>query len=344
VKRERSRLVALATLAVSGAMVLGLSGTASAIFDNEDGYSYTQPGAELVMPYDTTDNDLIPPGPARVSFLTASNISDRDVTTHWIFWNDSCDEEVNFSICLTENDTVVVDPRNMSALGADNEKVGPEISLRDVKGVVTVIAYETDEDCSPFNDLESQIIADDSIVGAFTFADTDVGYSFGNDAFALGTDSLGEVEVPEPSIGNDFEFALQIFNPIAVETSVAVLTHLEEHSSGIVVPSSGSLRFHTEFVDTTEIPVSLPDVTVSCTKFFTLSGGNKPIIPPTTTIDTSGIVRLFPAGGLVNGDDYLYGIVGQAIERFGASASVKVEQVEGSPSPAFVDGTAQGLF
>jgi len=127
---------------MAGAMVLGLSTTSSAVFQYEDGYSYTQPGAELVMPYDTDAG--------RVSFLVASNISGRQVTTHWIFWNESCNEEVNFSICLTPNDTVVVDPRNMQAMGPNNEVMGPEISLENVKGVVTVVAYETNESCAPF--------------------------------------------------------------------------------------------------------------------------------------------------------------------------------------------------
>ena len=342
VKRERSWLVALA---IAGAMVLGLSGTSSAVFQLDDGFSYTQPGAELVMPYDTTEG--------KETFLVASNIGSEDVSTHWIFWNETCSEEVNFSICLTQNDTVIVDPRNMHGVGPDNEQVGPDISLDEVRGVVTVIAYETDEDCSPFGDFSSPIFADDSIVGAFTFADVGVGYSFGNDAFALG--AVGStIQVPEPgdfdpADGNcvapfpggdqcDFEFAIQTFNPNTVEASVVVLTHLEEDPGDAVVPASGTMRFATSFVDTTEIPVSLPDTTVSCTEFYSIAGD---IIPETTTVSTSGIIRLQPVAGLTNGEDYLYGIVGQAVDQFGASSSLKVEQVEGSASGAFVDGAAQ---
>lgn len=338
-KRERSWLV---VLAMAGAMVLGLSEDSSAIFDYDDGYSYTQPSAELVMPYDTLNNDLLPPSPARVTFLTVSNVSDRQVSTHWIFWSEDCAEVVNFSICLTPNDTVVVDPRDMGAMNAANERIGPDISLEDVRGVATVIAYETDDNCSPYSSTTP--IAGESIVGSFTFADIDAGYSFGNDAFGLGTDSSGAVQVPEPDIGEDnFEFAIQTFDPTSVPNSLAVLTHLTEASDNTVRPAaSGSLRFFTSFVDTVEIPTSLPDTTVRCTEFYTIDEDN-PLIPAATTVETSGIIRLQPAAGLTPGEDYLYGIVGQAAGSLGASSSLKVEQVS-SASPAFVDGMDSGLF
>ena len=89
------------------------------------------------------------------------------------------------------------------------------------------------------------------------------------------------------------------------------------------------------FIDTTEIPTSLPDITVGCTEFYSITGD---LIPDTTTVGTSGIVRLQPYRGLANGTDYLYGIVGQAIGDVGASSSIKQEQVEGSASAAFIDG------
>ena len=49
----------------------------------------------------------------------------------------------------------------------------------------------------------------------------------------------------------------------------------------------------------------------------------------------SGIVRLVPVSGLGD-DDYLYGVVGEAIGPFGASSSVKAHYV-GSASKAFLD-------
>lgn len=329
--KERSWLFALVA---AGAMVLGLSDTSSAGFANDDGYSYTQPGAELVMPYDTEEG--------RVTFLVASNISGRLVTTHWIFWNESCNEEVDFSICLTPNDTVVVDPRNMQGIDANNEAVGPAISLSGVKGLATVIAYESDGDCTPYGaeGEDEYPIADNALVGSFTFADTNNGYSFGNDALALGIDG-GVVQVPEPASGNDYEFVIQTFNPDSVDASLVVLSHLREWSDDTVRPSALPIRLSTNFVDTTEIPTSLPDTTVSCTEFYSISDN---LIPAATTVSTSGILRMQPQAGLTAGTDYLYGIVGQAISAYGSSSSVKVEQIPGSASPAFIDGTDSGLF
>ena len=230
----------------------------------------------------------------------------------------------------------------MQAIGRDNEGIGPEISLTGVRGVATVVAYETDDECAAFTSSSS--IAYDAIVGSFTFADTVDGYSFGNDALALGTIG-GAVQVPEPDVGNDYEFVVQTFNPSTVEASLVVLTHLEEQASdGTVIPAKGQLRFSTNFVDTTEIPTSLPDTTVSCTSFYSVAGGDNSLIPAATTVETSGIIRLQPQSGLTNGDDYLYGIVGQAVVAYGASSSVKVEEVPGSASPAFIDGMDNSLF
>ena len=48
------------------------------------------------------------------------------------------DELADFSICLTLNDTVVVDPTNARLLGAGNREQGPLINLTGRKGIVTV--------------------------------------------------------------------------------------------------------------------------------------------------------------------------------------------------------------
>lgn len=320
-KHERSWLVALVA---TSAMVLGLSEANAAGHLFPEGRSYTQPGAELVMPYDTDEG--------RVSFLTVSNVAGEQVSTHWVFWSETCDLEGEISICLTPNDTVIVDPRNMSEINRDNEPVGDPVSLDGVKGIVTVVAYETDEDCAPATDTP---IVDDSILGSFTFADTDDGYSFGNDALALGTEN-GSVAVPAPEDGNDYEFIVQTFNPATVEASLVLLAHLRENAeTGTVGPSNANITLATSFIDTTEIPTSLPDITVGCTEFYSITGD---LIPDTTTVSTSGIIRLEPYQGLANGTDYLYGLVGQAIADIGASSSIKQEQVEGSASGAFVDG------
>lgn len=330
VMRERRFLVALALVS---AIVMGSAGTSSAILE-DDGFSHTQPAAELVMPFDAREG--------KATFLLVSNIAGTSpsggaqVTTHWTFWSETCNELANFSICLTLNDTVVVDPTNARALGPNNEELGPIINLTGERGLVTVTAYETNSNCGDWSQT-GRILKDDAIVGTFTFADTTVGYAFGNDAFGLGLDFDGDaVELPDSTVVNSY--SVQAFDPTSVEASVVVLSHLREQSVGQVEPNPASIRFATTFLDTLEIPTSLPDQTVGCVKFTTISSTDTAagLIPETVDVTTSGVIRLDPISGF-GPNDYLYGIIGQAVGPFGASSSAKVTRQEPSASRAFVD-------
>jgi hypothetical protein len=336
VMRERRFLVALAMVS---AIVMGSAGTSSAILD-DDGFSHTQPGAELIMPFDATEG--------KATFLLVSNINGTStfggaqITTHWTFWSETCDELANFSICLTLNDTVVVDPTNARSQGPTNEDQGPIINLTGKRGLVTVTAYETNSTCGDFSQ-NGEVLVDDAIVGTFTFADTEVGYAFGNDAFALGLNFEGTaVELPDSGIVDSFN--IQVFDPTSVEASVVVLSHLREQSAGQVEPNPATIRFGTTFYDINEIPTSLPDQTAGCVKFTTISseGTTAGLIPPTVDVTTSGIIRLDPISGF-GANDYLYGIVGQAVGPFGASSSAKVDLTEPSASRAFVDAPSSLL-
>ncbi|HEY8516876.1 MAG TPA: hypothetical protein VIS07_15310 [Candidatus Binatia bacterium] len=334
VMRERR---ILAALAMASAFVLGTAGTSSAQILPlvEEDFSHIQPAAQLVMPFDATEG--------KESFLIVSNIGGTSpaggpqITTHWTFWSSNCNELANFSICLTLNDTVVVDPTNARAIGPDNSEFGPVINLTGQRGLVTVTAYETNNVCGDFSSTGAQLI-DNAIVGTFTFADTSVGYAFGNDAFGLGLDVTGtRVELPESGIVDSFN--IQTFDPTSVEASVVVLSHLREQPVGQVEPSNAAIRFATTFYDINEIPTSLPDQTVGCVKFTTVSsepGGPAGLIPANINVTTSGIIRLEPVAGFTP-TSYLYGIIGQAVGPFGASSSTKVLYQEPSASRAFVD-------
>jgi len=330
VMSERRILVALA---LTSAIVMGSANTSSAIID-VDGFSHTQPAAELVMPFDATEG--------KATFLLVSNINGTSpsggaqVTTHWTFWSETCDELANFSICLTLNDTIIVDPTNARSVGPDNQDQGPLINLTGKRGLVTVTAFETNSTCGDFSQTGS-ILRDDAIVGTFTFADTEVGYAFGNDAFGLGLNETGTaVELPESGLVNSYN--IQVFDPTSVQASVVVLSHLREQAVGQVEPNPANIRFFTHFYDTLEIPTSLPDQTVGCVKFTTISseGGVAGLIPDTVDVTTSGFIRLDPAAGF-GANDYLYGIIGQAVGPYGASSSAKVDLAEPSASRAFVD-------
>lgn len=331
VMRERRFLVALAAVS---AIVMGSASTSSAIL-GDDGYSYTQPGAELVMPFDATEG--------KSSFLLVSNIAGTSssggaqVTTHWTFWSETCDELADFSICLTLNDTVVVDPTNARSLTAGNEEIGPLINLTGKRGIVTVTAYETDRTCADFHASGARL-ADDALVGTFTFADSTVGYSFGNDAFGLGLNDAGTaVILPESSIVDSYN--IEVFDPTSVEASVVVLSHLREQATGQVEPNSAPIRFATTFLDINEIPTSLPDQTAGCVKFTQIAADTNTLIPPTVSVTTSGVIRLHPISGF-GPNDYLYSIVGQAVGPYGESSSAKVKLGEPSASRAFVDAPA----
>jgi hypothetical protein len=333
VMRERRFLVALAMVS---AIVTGSAGTSSA-FIGDDGFSHTQPGAELIMPFDATEG--------KATFLLVSNINGTSpsggaqISTHWTFWSETCDELANFSICLTLNDTVVVDPTNARAQGPNNETAGPIINLTGKRGLVTVTAYETNSVCGDYSQT-GQVLVDNAIVGTFTFADTEVSYAFGNDAFALGLNFEGTaVELPESAFVDAYN--LQVFDPTSVEASVVVLSHLREQAVGQVEPNPAAIRFATTFYDINEIPTSLPDQTAGCVKFTTISseGTTTGLIPPTVDVTTSGVIRLDPISGF-GPNDYLYGIVGQAVGPFGASSSAKVTIGEPSASRAFVDAPA----
>jgi hypothetical protein len=337
VMRERRFLVALALVS---AIVMGSAGTSSA-FLADDGFSHTQPAAELIMPFDVTTG--------KSTFLLVSNIGGTSsgsggaqITTHWTFWSETCDELADFSICLTFNDTVVVDPTNARSQGPDNGDLGPLINLSGKRGLVTVTAYRTDATCADFTH-NGRVLTDDALVGTFTFADNTLGYAFGNDAFGLGLDPAGTaVELPDASVVGAFD--IQTFDPTAVNASVVVLSHLRQQSTGPVTPNSSSIRFATTFLDTLEIPTSLPDQTAGCVKFTQVeSTADTPgLIPTTVSITTSGLFRLSPIAGFGPGD-YLYGIIGQAVGQFGASTSAKVTLHAPSASRAFVDAPASLL-
>jgi hypothetical protein len=336
VMRERRFLVALALVS---AIVIGSAGTSSA-FLADDGFSYTQPAAELVMPFDATEG--------RSSFLLVSNIAGTSssggaqITTHWTFWSETCNELADFSICLTLNDTVVVDPTNARAQGANNDPLGPLINLTGKRGLVTVTAYQTNTACSDFTHT-GRILTDNAIVGTFTFADIKAGAAFGNDAYGLGLDDAGTaVTLPDSSVVSSFN--LQTFDPTTVDESIVVLSHLREQSAGPVIPNNSAINFSTTFLDTLEIPTSLPDVTVGCVDFTTVgsTATSTGLIPPTVAVTTSGVIRLHPVSGF-GPTDYLYGIVAQAVGQFGSSTSAKVNVGLPSASRAFVDAPSSLL-
>ena len=313
--RRVERLVA--SLMAASALSLGLASSALALQD--DNSSLTQPATELVMPFDNSYG--------KSSFLIVSNphASSAEiaaVSTHWTFWNANCQELANLSICLTTNDTIVVDPTNMSAVGPDNKLSGPTVNLTGERGIVTVTAYQTDKYCGDWDQTGRQL-AKSALVGTFTIADTNLGYSFGNDALGLFSEN-NYVDLPT---GNVRRYVLQALNPQpvpGVETESLVITSwLIIDKNGLAVPSDDGKQFWMTHHDNLEIATSLPDVEVGCVEFNSIaSAGKQPLVPNYVQINSSGILSLWPKEA---SDGYLFAIVGQAVGQFGASSRAKIE-------------------
>src|SRR5262245_61283812 len=69
------------------------------------------------------------------------------IITHWTFWSDACAHLADFEVCLTLNDSVVIDVSDMGGIGAGNERLASRFDLTGYRGEFTIHAYETDERC-----------------------------------------------------------------------------------------------------------------------------------------------------------------------------------------------------
>ncbi|MFM7144507.1 MAG: hypothetical protein ACKO2K_21600 [Alphaproteobacteria bacterium] len=306
--------ISMGAVAVAAALVC--SGEARAANS-----SLSQPSTELVMPFDVTSG--------KASYVIVSNPhasspgGGAKITTHWVFWGEDCNELADYSICLTERDTIVVDPTNMRSVDENNQENGPTINLSGKRGVITVTAYETDANCRPFNQT-GEVLSTDGIVGTFTVADTVTGYSFGNDAYGLNTDASGySVELPRHPTSSAGRYVLQTLNPKTLDASFVALTHLQIVDR-VAEPKDENATYTAAFYDNLEIATSLPDIKLDCLEFRYLAGNTPSLIPDYATPDSSGILTLTPDTGS-DDNDFLYAVVGEAVGVFGASSSGKVQ-------------------
>jgi hypothetical protein len=300
--------------------------------------SRTQPATALLMPFDATEG--------HTSFLLVSNIAGTSsenpgaVITHWAFWSDSCAHLVDVNLCLTLNDTVVVDPRNVQGMDADNAPVGPAADLSGNRGFVTVTAYETDADCADPSDT----LVRSAIVGSATLAITESNAAYGFNAVGLFTDPTGTfVDLPDfllsPDGGTGY-LALQAINPETLTDSQVILIGVAEETGdlpGEVGPIGGTVTASSAYYDTLEVPTSLPDVTFTCAEFGSLiPGAEGGLIPDFVSLISSGVFRLtdIRVGNTPVGiDTFVYGFIGQSLEGFGAGFSAKYEVGEDEVVP-----------
>ena len=309
----------LGVAAVALTVVMAGPTRADALVD--DPYtSFTQPANALVMPFDATED--------WVSFMIVSNIAGTSqagggdilgVTTHWAYWSDSCEHLVDVWVCLTLNDTIVVDPGDVSAIDVGNTQIGPRTDLTGQRCFVVVTAYETDEICSD-GTLRGFIPVDNAIVGSATRANTSIGYSFGNDAIGLGLDAGGDYTELPSGTGDNVD--ILTLNPTSVDASSVAFISLEERSGSgdagdvEVGPNTASLTANLVLYDNLEIPTSLPDHRIQCADFTSMVPGAG-LIPNSISVDSSGFLRL---KNLNNQDgEFVYAVHGQAVGSFGGS-------------------------
>jgi len=285
------------------------------------------PASVLVMPFDATAN--------KASFQIVSRIgpsvSAAAIQTHWIFYAADCRHLVNVTVWLTENDTIVMDPRavqgqNQALNPPENNAVGSVTDLSGERGVVTVTAQVPDGGSSL------------QLIGGWNIADTTTNAAFGADAIGL----VDERVLPDPGLLDGGLF-LPSFDPSVLGDSQVIAIGLEAEGDGIVPiprPSDELDGAHVccdvGFVDNLEAGFSLPTFCFECVGFATMAGviepGEVPLIPPSSAVTSPGFIQLrncrsgnFDGSADVIGQGdfqhFIFAFHGQAIGPFGAAMS-----------------------
>lgn len=307
----------------------------------------TQPAASLVLPFDQTAG--------HASFLLVSNPSTGSaeaaaVTTHWSFWSEDCSHLGDVSICLTLRDTVVVDPSSVRAQDGRNRPSGDPLALAGHRGFATVTAYETDAACSEAAAKGHRLR--DALVGTATIADLVNEASFGFDAIgSFASPDATRADLPDfllSSPDGTGGLRIQTVAPGSTTSSMVFLLPLAEGAGlwpGELGPDPRTVTARATFHDHLEVATSLPDVAISCARFAPIAGGEGALLPAGAVLDSSGVLRLHD---LRSGDapvgvtTWVYGLVGEAVGRYGASWSAKYDFGDAAPTPTPMPTTSPG--
>lgn len=292
---------------------------------------YAQPAGTLVMPFDSTGN--------KQSFAIVSRVGGPQgpVATHWSYWADDCKHLADVLICLTADDTVVVDPtalRGEIQIATANQKIGPLVNLSGTRGMVTVTAFVADPGPSgaQCQVRGSGVALDDVLVGSWTIANIATNSAFGSDA--IGLSSTGALPDPQVLAVGIF---VPTFNPQALTASEVIVLPVEfPGGSGAfegteLGPLTRTVTCDTTFIDNLEIPTSLPDLKFSCAAFKPISAelaakGEVPIIPPTVNVVSSGLIHLSncrTSRGALNPGQFVFAFHGQTVGPFGTLTRAK---------------------
>lgn len=298
------------------------------------GYTFTEPAGTLVMPFDSTA------GKASFAMVSRLGGGTDPVATHWSYWSADCKHLADVFICLTANDTVIVDPTALQSelqTGSPpaNVKIGPRVDLSGNRGMLTVTAFAaatgaSGEECRV---LDPRATLNDVLVGTWTIADLGSSSAFGNDA--IGLSSTGNLL--DPGVITQGGLRIPTFNPQSLTASEVIILPVHfPGGNGIyedteLGPFTRTFSCDTAFIDNLEVSTSLPDLKIKCASFNPISSalagkGENPIIPPTVEVVSSGLIHLTncrtTSGPLTSGT-FVFAFHGQTVGPFGTIVTAK---------------------
>ena len=290
----------------------------------------TEAAGSLIMPFDSTKG--------KASFQIVSRIGAKEISgsiaTHWVYYSTNCQHLVDVFICLTPQDTVVVDPTALQAefqKGSTNVGIGPVVDLSGQRGLLVVTAYAADSQCRAIP--EQQI--NEAIFGSWTIANTTTNTGYGADAIGFPVTGV----FPDAGVLAD-GLKIPTYAPDSLTDSMVIVLPIRyPQGSGAFSNEIGPLNrvsCHNTFYDNIETESSLPSSTLRCANFNPISaataveGGDPPIIPDTFTLDTSGFLqmnRCETSSGPLSGTRFIFAFHAQGLGPFGTVASGKYTRI-----------------
>jgi len=350
-------------MAAMGAMAFTYTPQASA--DIGGTITFTEPAQALVMPYDETEGHKS----FQIVTRNGDDLGGDSIATHWSYWSKDCDHLADIFVCLTPQDTVVVDPsalQNEIQNNSTNTKIGGIIDLTGTKGLVTVTAFEQGSGAG-CQILDGDAVLENEIVGSWTIGNIGSSSAFSHDAIGL---FAPFDNFPDATVFGDADtlfpgLKIQSFAPTSLEDSEVILLAIEaseDSGNGLFVGSevgpvtrtfnlaggdTAGVCCDVAYVDNVEARISLPDFCFNCVGFAPITSdlaeeGETAIVPPITTIDSSGFLHLTncitqqndPSEGgpellgSVNSDQFLFGFHGMAVGPFGAVTTGKYTNID----------------
>lgn len=304
-------------IGVALAALVGFGPMPAARADNiaDEPVAYTDPAIALVMPFDVRQD--------HASFELVNRLGGDDtatIATHWSFWSDSCKHLADVFICLTNNDTVVVDPTALQGqiqIGQTNTNTGAPIDLSGERGFVTVTAFFSDTTASTCEvplPVEDNIATIPSLVGSWVVANTKTNAAFGNDA--IGIVNPGDTGLPDAASifpdTNTSGIQIPFYAPDSLTDSEVYVIGIafpggNGEFAGVEIgpipslrPDGNAMCCNAAYFDNLENRISVDDLCFKCASMSSLtealatkSGNDSFLIKDSKKPVSSGFLRLY---------------------------------------------------